>query len=139
MKQNLITRTANTARIMLDGKQIGLLQNVRANDDYGMEPAAGIGDIHVQEYVPSLARHQISVSKLALRKTSLYKQGIIPENGINVLKGNVFDIEIFDKATGEVVRKYLSCSYASGDIEVNRSAVIGTNCQFYALDVAGKM
>ena len=139
MKQNLKVRSANLARVVLDGIEVGLLQNVSMNDDYSPEGASGIGDIHVQEHVPTMARHSLSVGKLALRKASLYKAGILPENGEDVLKGNVFDIEVFDKATGEVMRKYLSCTYASGSIEVSKHAIISFNCQFMALDVAGKM
>lgn len=139
MKTNLKVRSANTARIMLDGTEVGLLQNVRPSDDYGPEPASGIGDIHVQEWVPTMARHTISVSKLALRNTSLMKAGLVPENGEAVLKGNVFDIEVFDRTTGEVLRKYIDCSYASGDIEVTKHAIIASNATFNALDVSGQM
>jgi hypothetical protein len=138
-KTNIIVRSSNVARVLIDGVEIGLCQNVRGSDSYGHEPASGIGDIRVQENVPTLARHNVSVGVLALRKTSLYKLGIIPENGEDVLQGNVVDIEVFDKATNEIVRKYLSCSYDSGDLEVTRNAIMGTNCQFVALDVAGQM
>jgi hypothetical protein len=139
MKENIIVRSANHGRVLMDGIEVGLLQNVRPSDDYGPEPASGIGDIHAQEYVPTMARHTLSVSKLALRKANLYKLGIIPENGEVVLKGYVFDIEIIDKSTGEVVRKYLNCSYASGDIEVTKHAIISYNATFNALDVIGKL
>jgi hypothetical protein len=131
MKSNVISRSANVARVLLDGQEVGLCQNVRMSDSYGHEPLSGIGDIHVAEHAPTLARHSISVGHMALRSTSLYKLGIIPENGE--------DIEVFDKATNEVLRKYLTCSYDSGDIEVTRNAIIGYNCQFMATDVAGKM
>lgn len=124
---------------MMDGIEVGLLQNIRPSDDYSPEPASGVGDIHVHEYVPTMARHTIQVSKLAMRKTSLYKLGVVPENGEEVLKGMVFDIEVIDKKSGEVIRKYLDCSYASGDIEVNKHAIISYNATFNALDVTGKL
>jgi len=139
MKQNLKMRSANLAQITMDGQEIGLLQNVRMSEDYGPDAASGIGQINPAEYVPSMARYNISASKMALRSSSLYKMGIVPENGEAALEGNVFDIEVYDKATGEVIRKYLDCSYASGDIEVQKHAVIAYNCQFNALDVAGTM
>ncbi|MEN6484230.1 MAG: hypothetical protein ABFD98_05040 [Syntrophobacteraceae bacterium] len=139
MRQNLVVRSANVARILLDGVAIGVLQNVRPSDDYGPEAASGIGDIHAVEYVPTMARHTLSVSALALRKTSLYRLGIIPENGEEVLKGNVFDIEVYDKETGTVLRKYMSCSYASGDIEISKHAIIAHSATFYALDAAGTL
>lgn len=139
MKENIIVRSANVGRVLMDGQEVGMLQNVRPSDDYAPEPASGIGDIHVQEYVPTIARHTITVNKLALRKTSLYKLGVVPENGEIVLKGQVFDIEVIDRATGDVMRKYLNCSYASGDIEVNKHAIIAYNATFNALDVTGQL
>lgn len=139
MKTNILARSSNVARVLLDGQEVGLCQNVRISDSYGHEPLSGIGSIMVSEHAPTLARHTVSVSYMALRATSLYKLGIVPENGEQVLQGNVFDIEIFDKATNEVLRKALTCSYDSGDISVSRNAIIGTDMTFMATDVAGKM
>ena len=137
MKQNLQTRSANVARILFDGNEVGLMQNCRFGDDYAPEPASGIGNIHVQEYVPTMARHTITANAMALRAKSLYQLGIIPENGDAVLQGLVFDIEIYDTSTNTLMRKYLSCSYASGDLEIQKHAIIATDCTFYALDAAG--
>lgn len=137
MKENLKVRSANIARVTMDGQEVGMLQNVRVSDDYSPEPASGIGDIHVQEYVPTMARHTISVGKLALRTKSLLKLGLVPKNGDAALEGMVFDIEIFDKKDGTLIRKCLNCSFASGDLEIQKHAIMSTNCQFYALDVEG--
>ena len=139
MKENLQVRSANLARVVIDGNEVGMLQNITMNDDYAPEPASGIGDILVQEHIPTVARHSISVGKLALRKTSLYKLGIVPENGEAVLNGQVFDFEVLDKENGDVIRKYLGCSFASGSIEVQKHAIVSYNCQFQALDAAGQV
>lgn len=137
MKENLKVRSANLARIVIDGDEVGLMQNVNMQDDYGPDGASGIGDIHVQEYVPSMARHTLSCSKMALRKAGLYAKGVVPENGEEALKGLVVDIEILDKSSGEVLRKYLNCTYASGSVEVQKHAIVSYQAQWMALDVAG--
>ena len=139
MKANLKVRSANLARVMIDGDEVGLMQNISMSDDYGPEGASGIGDIHVQEYVPTMARHSIQCSKMALRTAGLYAKGIIPENGEGALKGLVVDIEVLDKETGEVMRKYLNCTFASGSIEVSKHAIVSYQSQWMALDVAGKL
>jgi hypothetical protein len=36
-----------------------------------------------------------------------------------------------------VLRKIVSCSFASGDTTVTKHAIITSNCQFNALDVSG--
>lgn len=137
MRQNLKTRSGNRIAVVLDGKQLGLLQSVRANDDYSPEPASGIGDIHVQEYVPTMARHSLSVSAMLLNRGAMLEAGIATENGEQALQGLVFDIEVYSKDDGTLLRKYIGCSYASGDLEVSKHAIVMQSGQFYALDVVG--
>ncbi len=137
MKQNRNVRSGNQIAVLFDGKQIGLIQSISMNDDYAPDPASGIGDIHVQEYVPTMARHSLSVSAMLLNKSQLQAAGIVPENGDAVLQGLVFDIEQYDKLTGALLRKYTGVSYASGSIETTKHAIVTSNAQFNALDVSG--
>jgi hypothetical protein len=134
---NLKARSGNRVIVQFDGKQIGLIQSVRMSDDYGLEPASGIGDIHVQEYVPSMARHQISVSSMVLFKAAMREAEITALDGDDVLQGKVFDIVVFSKDDGTELRKYMGCSFASGDVEVSKHAIIVANAQFNALNVTG--
>lgn len=137
MKQNRNVRSGNQIKVLFDGKQIGLIQSLSCNDDYAPEPASGIGDIHVQEYVPTMARHSLSVSAMLLNKSQLQAAGIVPENGDAVLQGLVFDIEQYDNLTGVLLRKYTGVSYASGSIETTKHAIVTSSAQFNALDVIG--
>jgi hypothetical protein len=133
--QNLKTRSGNRIIVTFDGKQIGLVQNVRMNDDYAPEPASGVGDIHVQEYVPTMARHSITVQTMVLNKGNMRDVGIATENGDGMLQGMVFDIEVYSKDDNTLLRKYKGCSYASGDVEVQKHAIVMASAQFNALDV----
>lgn len=134
---NLKARSGNRVIVQFDSKQIGLIQSVRMSDDYGPEPASGIGDIAVQEYVPTMARHQISVSSMVLFRQAMREAGITALDGDDMLEGKVFDIVIFSKDDGAELRKYMGCSFASGDVEVSKHAIIVANAQFNALNVTG--
>lgn len=134
---NLKVRSGNRIIVALDGKQVGTMRSVRMNDDYSPEPVTGIGDIHVVEYVPTVARHSLSASYVVLNKGALRDAGIAIENGDGALQGVVFDIVTLSKDDGEILRKYTGCSYASGDLEINANAVVMANAQFNALDVSG--
>lgn len=134
---NQNVRSGNRIVILLDGKQVGLMQSVRMNDDYSPEPASGIGDIHVTEYVPTMARHSLSVSQMVLNRGTLRQLGIAAENGDDVLVGRVFDIESYSKDDGTLLRKYVGCSYASGDLEVSKHAILMSSGTFNALNVTG--
>lgn len=134
---NQQTRTGNHFAITFGGVQIGALQHVTANDDYGLESMSGIGDIHVQENVPTMARHSLSVQAVVLNKGAMIASGAVPENGDAALLGLVFDIEAYDKTSGALVRKYVGCSYASGSIDIAKHTITMQSGQFMALDVVG--
>jgi hypothetical protein len=137
MQVNSKVRSGNRINVLLDNKKVGLIQNVRMNDDYSPDAASGVGDIHVQEYVPTMARHSLSVSTMVLKASSLRQAGISMENGDAVLKGLVFDFQVQDIDSGAVLRTYRGCSFASGDTEVAKHAIMMSNGQFLALDVDG--
>lgn len=137
MRQNLKTRSGNRIAVVFDGKQIGLIQNISGNDDYSPESASGIGDIHVQEYVPTMARHTLSVSTMMLNRGALLEAGIAAENGDAMLQGLVFDFEVYSKDDGTLLRKYVGCSYASGSIDIQKHQIAVQSAQFNALDVVG--
>lgn len=136
-QQNLKVRSGNRIIVTLDGQQVGTMKSCRMNDDYSPEPVTGIGDIHVVEHVPTVARHSLSCSVVVLNSGALRQRGIALENGDDALRGTVFDIVIMSKDDGEILRKYTGCSYASGDMEVAANAVVMSNAQFNAIDVSG--
>lgn len=137
MKTNQNVRSGNRIVVKFDGKDVGLVQSVRMSDDFAPDAASGIGDIHVQEHVPTMARHSLSVSTMVLKRKSLREVGIASENGDAALLGLVFDFESYDKDTGELLRKYMGCTYASGDLEVSKHAIVMSSATFMALDVSG--
>lgn len=134
---NLVANSGNRCVVMFGGVQVGLIQSVRMSDDYAPDPASGIGDIHVQEYVPTMARHNLSISGMVLYTNSLRQVGVFPENGDAVLKGLVFDIESYSKDSGALLRKYIGCSYASGDTEISKHAILVNSGTLNALDTSG--
>lgn len=137
MRTNVKTLSGNRIAVVFDGKQLGLVRSVRASDDYSPEPASGIGDIHVQEYVPTMARHSLSVQQMVLIKGAMLDAGIAPENGDDALRGLTFDLEVYDRESGKLIRKYLGVSYASGDIDISAHQIVVQSGQFNALDVVG--
>ena len=162
--QNVIVRSSNRFTILMGGLAVGLLQDLRCQDDYSPEPASGIGSISVYEYVPTLARYTISTSQACMFIASLRRIGVSFENGEDALKGMTFSIEVYDRvkqssviegseipvtmagegSTGSVttdgvttttatlLRRYEKCSFASGDIEIRKNAIIVTSATINA-------
>jgi hypothetical protein len=131
--------TGNEVTLVFNNVVVDLFQTFRATDDYGFEPASGIGDIHCREYVPTLARHAISISRLVLTKENAMKLNIIQENGDSALKSIVFDIQLFSKVTGQLMRKYIDGINNSGDIGVTAHRIIINDANFVAIDATGTL
>jgi hypothetical protein len=134
---NVKTRSGNRIVITYDGNLIGAMKSVRFNDSYDPQPVSGIGDIHVIEYVPTMAHHTLTCQQVVLKNGSMRQAGITAENGDAVLQGLVFDVEVFDKDDGTLLKKYMGVSYASGDVEVSANAIVIASGQFNALDTSG--
>lgn len=135
---NVQTHSGNRIVVTFDGKAVGLVQSVRMNDSYALQPASGIGDIHVVEHVPTVATHSLSVSSMVLFKNRLSQAGAaVPENGDAALQGLVFDFISYSRDTGQVLRKYRGCSFDSGDVDVSAHRIVTRSAQYKALDVSG--
>ncbi len=162
-RENLQVMSGNRVAVLFDGKEVGLIQSLRCSDNYNLQPASGIGDIHVKEYVPSMASHSLSAATCILYRdrignTQLYAMaaavddGTIFDNGDSALRGVVFDILIhgsvpqgqkintsFPNALTatemqKTLRLYMDCSFEGGDIEIQKHAIIINNATFRALD-----
>lgn len=122
LKENILVSTGNRVAIVVNGVEVGLCQSVRCSDNYNLQAASGIGDIHVQEWVPTQAIHQITAQTMILFKDDLRGAGgtgaieqqslrgaltpssgnDIMDNGDAVLRGLTFDLHISGKAPTQV-------------------------------------
>src|SRR3978361_1103160 len=97
--QNQLTYSGNLITVELDTKVVGLIQSLRASDNFGLEAASGVGDIHNVEYVPSRADHSLSIQNMTLFTGNLRDVlGQLNENGDAVMQGWVFDVVIYRRA-----------------------------------------
>ena len=134
---NQNVQTGNRVQVLFGGTLVGLMQSVRMSDSYALDAAYGIGDIDPVENVPTRASYSLSVSNYVLKLATMRSLGLIPENGAATLQGLVFDIQLYSKDTGNVLRTYKSASYNSGDVDVRANAIIGSNSMWMALGVNG--
>ena len=151
-QSNIQVFSGNRITIEVDGQPVGMAQSATCSDSYALEPASQIGDIHVVEYVPTMARHQIDLELMLFYKKALADiigDGYVLDNGLAALRGIVFDIVIrgklieglptpagrTDQELQRIIRKYLSCSYDGGQVTVRKHAIVIQNARFMALDV----
>ena len=133
--------TGNEVTVYFAGTKIDLVQNMRCTDDYGPDPVSGVGDIHVREYPPTMARHSIAISRFALRKDSAVRLGIINQNGDAAItnSGHLFPIEIFSKLTGKLIKKYTGSFNGSSDLTLTAHRAVVSDANFVATDTTGDL
>lgn len=140
---NFQTHSGNRIEIRLDGRVVGLIQSLRASDNFGLEDASGIGDPRVVEHVPSKAVHTLSVSTMAFVRANLRTElGEVNENAEAAMRALVFDVRIFSKpwggtGSGALLREYLQCSWDSGDLDITAHRIVMQSGQLKAIDVRG--
>jgi hypothetical protein len=133
--QNVLT--GNRLQVMLNGVLVGAMQSLRLSDSYGLDAVYGIGDIDPLENVPTRGSYSMAVTNYVLKQASLRKLGLVPENGADTLTGLVFDVQVYSRDTGKVMRTIKGCSYNSGDLDIRANAIVGQNSSWLALGTFG--
>ena len=129
------TLTGNTIILKIGGTEIGRAQNITADTDFGLEDVSGIGNVLVQEHVNTKVTHTFTMEKFIINKKTLLELGIVPVSE-DVLTMGVIDIEILEKMSGTLVKKYESCSCQNYSLRVAAHQIVGENATWRALDCA---
>jgi hypothetical protein len=120
--------SGNTILVIINNHPVGLLQDVTADEDFSPEPASGIGDPRVVEYVPTMNRITLRVSSMSLKKDSLFDIGVFPNDIDTYLSRNPFVVQIIDKITGKTIRYYNNCIFARGTVSVRKHTIVAHDC-----------
>jgi len=127
--------SGNQIVVMISNKPVGLLQNMTASEDYAPEPASGVGDPRVVEYVPTMQRISLACDSMSLKKDSLFSVGVFPADIQSYMASNPFTVQIIDKITGQTIRQYDGCLFASGTVSVRKHTIVAHNCTILSTNV----
>lgn len=126
--------SGNNIMVVIKNKPVGLLQDVTADEDFAPEPASGVGDPRVVEYVPTMYRISLSVSSMSLKKDSLFSVGVFPENINKYLATEPFTVVVVDKVTNKIIRQYINCIFGRGTLAVRKHTIVSHNCTLLATE-----
>jgi hypothetical protein len=132
------TVTGNQVSVYINGQLINVLATLRATQDFAYEPVPEVGNIDYREYVPTVARYAITISKALMTLENAINAGIWTSNGAAALQGLTFDIEIFSNQ-GPLLRKFTQCVNASADMSIQANRLIIVDMNFLAIDVTGNL
>lgn len=129
--------SGNTIMVVIKNKPVGLLQDMTADEDFAPEPASGIGDPRVVEYVPTMYRISLAVSSMSLKKDSLFSVGVFPEGIDKYLATEPFTVVVIDKVSKKTIRQYNNCIFGRGTVSVRKHTIVSHNCTLLATEALG--
>ncbi len=124
--------TGSTVLLMLGNKIVGRAQGIDARRSFGTEGVYEIGTIMPQEHVYNRYEGSVSVERFFLKKDNLKSLGFAAL-GEEVLKLDILDIVVVDKASKSVIRAYRGCSIQDYSENFRANAIAGENASFVYL------
>lgn len=124
---------ANLFRVLIDGKEFHLLQSIRLNQNNNLSEVSGIGDAKPWEFAPGLIQHRFTLNGFFLRQNEPFR-GIVPRNADEAMSGGTFTIEIFDKVTGQLMRRLEEAKANDGEFSADAHRLYMKGATFFARD-----
>jgi hypothetical protein len=140
--------TGNIVVAEFGGMQVGIIQSINAQDDYGLQPISGIGRNTAYENAPGFARFSLTVDTMFLfpglitgttsladtdKLVNFEDADIAPGVAEDILRGIVIDVVIRTKLGRELFR-YKWCSYGGGSFGIQKHVAVSRSAQFLAID-----
>lgn len=116
----------HTIRLKINGVEVGRAQSVNGRRSFGTENQYEIGSIEPQESVALRIEGTVTLEKYRIRKKSLAELGL-SSYGVGILNMDVFDIEVTDKYTNDIVIVYRKCTLQESSETFSAGAMSGEN------------
>lgn len=124
--------SGNTVLLKVKGQVVGRAQSLDGRRSFGTEGVYEIGSIMPQEHINNRYEGTVSLERFLIKRDDLAKVGMAAL-GEEILKTDIIDIEVIDKATGEAVRVYRGCTAVDYSENFRTGAISGENATFQYL------
>lgn len=138
-------RSANACLIVIRNSIIGITTSLRLAGDFNLQDQAGIGDNVIVEYVPGIARVNVSLSGVLLISQNYTAAGILPANSVrDILNQEPFDVGVYSTIPGTMTPnalliKAIDCMPSSVGYSFDAGQATKYDHSFVARDMAGQL
>lgn len=129
---NQSVHSGNTVLLKVKGAIVGRAQSLDGRRSFGTEGVYEIGSIMPQEHINNRYEGSVSLERFLIKKDDLAKVGMAAL-GEEILKTDIIDIEVIDKATGKTIRCYRGCTCVDYSENFRVGAISGENASFQYL------
>ena len=135
MERNQTVHNGASVILKIDGQEIGRAQGVDGRRDFGTEGVYEIGSIMPTEHVFNRYNGTATIERFFVKEKSLKDLGLA-SLGSEVLKRGTINMEVIDKATGNIVRTYRGCSINEYSESFRVGTISGENATFSYLEAS---
>lgn len=129
---NQTVHSGCTVLLKVKGAVVGRAQSLDGRRSFGTEGVYEIGSIMPQEHINNRYEGTVSMERFLIKKDDLAKVGMAAL-GEEILKTDVIDIEVIDKATGSTIRCYRGCTCVDYSENFRVGAISGENASWQYL------
>lgn len=134
--QNSQVLSAHMAKILVNGEEVGFLQNLTYSTNFGIQEVFGIGSVETLEHQQT--RYQVSgeASQYFLRKKIVSPKAGDPFGArtvAEVLQTGTFDVDVLDDVSKQPIRRLEQCTLASENSGVTAGQLVVRRFSFQAL------
>jgi hypothetical protein len=125
----------HTARIMINGKEVGFFFDLSYSVDYGIQDVPVIGQTTVVEHQQTRFIVSGECRQYLVRDEIVNpSEGILPTTASEAIRKGVFDLDVMDKVTGKVTIRLEKVTLASGSAAISAGQLVSKRIAFRAVN-----
>jgi hypothetical protein len=125
--------TGNHVAFKINGKVIGMAQNVTFRDEATIQKLESVGYNTLQELVPGVIHHVITGEKFFVASNNLKSVGIMPDDD-KWHSHPYFMIEVIDTVNNQTLESYTNCRMESYTRKYSKHSIVGSDFTIIAMD-----
>lgn len=127
----------HTAKILIDGKDVGFFFDVTISADYGLQDAPVLGQTTVVEHQQTRYIVSWEARKYFIRAEVVNPAngpGLMPASAAEAIRKGVFSLGVLDNVTGQVIRMVESCTLGSGSAAFSAGQLVSQRISGRGID-----
>ena len=125
--------SGHTAKIYIDGEEVGFVQDVSANVDTGVQAVFCLGSVEDQEHQQTHYQVRGNFRRYYVRDTMISDSKLGARSAASMIATGTFDLDIIDDNTGVSVITLEACTLASKNTNIAAGQLVSHQFSFNAL------
>ena len=127
-------RSVNDIALFIGGAEFILEENYGEDIQMPLEVVSGAGDIKGAELVPTTILYRLTLNGYMKQTELLHDLEIVPDRARDRMINRSFDIEIYDRESGELLAKYPKAKCEAVTTDLRKHNLYMRNARFVSVD-----